>query len=220
MITYPRTDGTTMEVASAQTAPSLGENIVLLPRHVIERLYPPATDRSRPEPGAEPVKYNIESPRHPVETVPEGWKDPDTVDPKEKPTTAFTNTPQPMTLPKGTVVYRVIGQSPDGRLTSRVDGSWWALDPPPKTEAEWRSKYAICGHWNGDGGYIKYELETDVRVWIGEVAPQPSQAKGYVLKGGATQIWVESGTINPIRSGVRPEDVLHPTPWNERWKET
>ncbi|MCL6441867.1 MAG: hypothetical protein K6T83_00130 [Alicyclobacillus sp.] len=219
MITYPRTDGTTMETASAHTAPVLGENVIRFPADLVDRLNPPATDRSQPEPGAEPTTEVVRWKQHPVAFVPDGWADPDVVSPHEKPTSAFTSPPRPVTLPKGTVVYRVIGKSPNGCSTSRIDGAWWALDPPPNTEAEWRSKYAVCGHWNGDGGYIRYELPNDTNVWMGQVAPQPSQAEGYVLRGGGTQIWVEPGTINPLRDGVRLEDILRPSPWNERWRE-
>jgi hypothetical protein len=218
MITYPRTDGNVMEISSANTAPALGENVNRSPEPFVAWLYSPATDRSQPEPGAQPSTDVMLWEPHPVPFVPEGWKDPDKIDPVGKPTCSFTTPPRPVTLPKGTVVYRVIGKSPDGKFTNRIDGAWWALEPPPKTEAEWRSKYAVCGHWNGDGGYIRYELQTNVNVWLGEVAPHPSQATGYVLKGGATQIWVEPGTINPLRDGARLEDILRPTPWNERWQ--
>lgn len=221
MITYPRTNGRNIETTSANTAPEVGRNIVGLPAVVGVMLLYPTRDCSAPEPGAVRSDKPIEWRPKPPPFIPEGWTDPDksikpSVPECMKPTCSFASPPIPVLLPLGVKVYRVIGKSPDGRLVESVRGSWWTLERPPETEAEWRAKYAVCGHWNGDGGYIEYALRKEVRAWQGIVAPHRSVADGYILPGGAIQIWVPPGTIDPIRDGARLEDILRPTPWRER----
>lgn len=220
MITYPRTEGRHIEAASARTAPEVGKDAFVLSPAVAAILLPLADDRSRPEPGAVPGREPVEWRPKPVPFVPEGWVDPDAAEPGLpddcKPTCAFLEPPVPVVLPPGVTVYRIIGAAPDGRLANPVAGCWWMLSPPPETEAEWRAKFAVCGHWNGDGGYIAVTLKKEVRAWQGVVAPHRSMADGYFLPGGGVQIWVPRGAIDPIRDGMRLEDILRPTPWREK----
>jgi len=221
LITYPRTDGNAIEPASADTAPKMGKNIIdVLSPAAMEMLLPPTNDHVVPEPGAVPSSDPVDWSPKPV-IVPEGWVDPDSFikpgDPDEyKPTCSFAAPPRATVLPVGTAVYRVIGKTADGRIVQRVDGSWWSLERPPSTEAEWRARYAVCGHWNGDGGYIEFRLTKEVKAWVGEVAAHRSTTDGYVLPGGGTQVWVPSGTIDPIREGYKLDDILRPTPWRAK----
>ena len=223
-ITYPRTDGATIDSGAQKTAPPVQTNrLAPLSAFAARILVSNDKDKSRisPEQGAvkheEPIAWGPKT----LDFIPKGWVNPDsTIEPgqseSDKPTCAFATAPVPVLLPAGSVVYRVIGKSPDGGLGNSPSGSWWSLEPPPQTEAKWRADYAVCGHWNGDGGYIKVTLKEDVRAWQGPVAPHRSQVAGYYLPGGAMQIWVPPGTIDPIRDGATLDDILQPTPWREK----
>lgn len=139
------------------------------------------------------------------------------------------------TLPTDTMVWRFIGASFEvhDRKTnaamekyscSRLDGEWWGVGPLPQTEAEWRDKFAIPGHWNGDGAVERINLsELPERTrqliaqhgLVGPVAPQPSMVPGYYLAGGGEQLWVPAGTIDiPTVRGVPPAAALERSAWN------
>ncbi len=115
----------------------------------------------------------------------------------------FNADPIPETLPAGTKLYRIIGDD------DSASGSYWSLDPPPATEAEWRGSNAVLDPWNGDGGYVSSTVPDEgLNVWSGPTAPQALAPDGTsVLPGGATQIWVPRGTITP-------DGPPMPTPWN------
>ena len=127
----------------------------------------------------------------------EGWPDL----PADKAAT-FESPAAPVDLPPGTRIYRVIGSKRD------AGGSYWSLEPPPQTEAEWRAGSAVLNDWNGDGGYVEYTVpEGGLRGWQGPAAPQPSSAPGYALSGGDQQLWIPRGAATPS-GGAKP------TPWN------
>ena len=127
----------------------------------------------------------------------EGWE----TLPADKAAT-FEGPPEPVELEPGTKIYRVIGRQED------AGGSFWSLDPPPQTEADWRSGSAVLNDWNGDGGYVEYTVpEGGLRGWKGPAAPQPSSAPGYALTGGDSQLWIKPGT-------AQPSGPAKPTPWN------
>lgn len=175
-------------------------------RDVLEPRLPPDTL----EPGAVPASEPILPEAHEIKNVPAGWDSPPqwVVD-------TFSETPQPIELPVGTIVYRFVGQADDaGQFTESLTGSWWALDVP-KTAAAWHSDYAVRGEWNMDGGYIEVKLEHPVKAWIGGAAAQEGGKPGYVLKGGAKQIWVQKGRIDPREHGANLPESLHRSPWNK-----
>jgi hypothetical protein len=112
----------------------------------------------------------------------------------------FTKIPTPEILPEGTKLYRIVG---DG---SNASGSFWTRELPA-TEAEWRSKAAVQGQWNGDGGYVEYTVPAGgIPAWTGKAAPQPAALPGYILKGGGDQVVIPPNTITPSEP--------MPTPWN------
>ena len=153
------------------------------------------------EPGAVPMTPALEkkianSKRQGPRTE-EGWPDL----PADKAAT-FEGAAEPVNLPPGTKIYRVIGSSRD------AGGSYWSLEQPPQTEAEWRAGAAVLNDWNGDGGYVEYTVpEGGLRGWQGPAAPQPTSALGYALSGGDQQLWIPRGTATPS-GGAKP------TPWN------
>jgi len=167
---------------------------------------PPAATRDSPllpkkvglEPGAvpgAPPKLDVTPPVQPPD--PRFQIKPDDVD-------TFAQTPTFETLGEGTKIYRIVGQG------SNPAGSYWSLDPPPATEAEWRAGSAVQNGWNGDGAYVVHEVGPDgLQVWKGPAGPQLSSVDGYYLPGGDTQLFVppgqvDAGTLTPM-----------PTPWNK-----
>ncbi len=195
------------------------------PAPIVQEQVGPAEEAARPSPAdipeglAEPNDKKVdpgavpgppvELEAHPPPVCPEGWPP----IPLHK-TTTFDSTPEPVELPAGTPVYRVIGADPNFG-TSRYDGEFWSLEPLPATEAEWRRDYAVLLAWNGDGGYVRHVLEQPVKVWKGPTGPQNSKQTGHVLAGGKMQFWVPIGAINPLEGGKTKCSVTNRTPWNE-----
>ena len=132
--------------------------------------------------------------------------------PEEK-TATFAAEPKPQVIPKGDLVYRVVGKHPRFK-TNLYPGEFWSLKPPGPTEQAWRAGSAVVGEWNGDGGYIEHQLTDDVHAWVGPAGPQNSQVDGYILPGGDTQVWVPEGTINPLKGGVSKMTCTKKSPWN------
>ena len=129
--------------------------------------------------------------------APDGWPQmPDGV------AKTFGADAQPIHLPEGTKLYRVIDSD------ASADGAYWSLDPPPSSEGAWRGGSAVQDDWNGDGGSVETTVpEGGINVWSGPTAPQPAAAAGKVLAAGDTQIWAPKGTFVP-------DGPPQPTPWN------
>jgi hypothetical protein len=132
--------------------------------------------------------------------VPGDWPDSyKQISPQE--VASFQGQPQADVLPPGTKIYRVIGKG------NNPNGSFWTVNPPPATEAEWRSGYAIKHSFSGDGGYVEDTVGPEgLKVFRGPVAPQEAGQPGMYLRGGEEQLWVPSNTTNA--------GLANPTPWN------
>jgi len=94
-------------------------------------------------------------------------------------------TAQPVNIPPGTTLYRVISD-PAGAA-----GGYWTSDPP-KNETAWRQGTAV-GSWN-TGAFVaiaKVPAE-GLKAWVGTAA---SQAGG--LLGGGSQLWTPPGSLLP-----------------------
>ena len=112
----------------------------------------------------------------------------------------FKAPPEPVELPEGTRIYRVIDEK------SNPNGPYWTLsDPKTMSEVQWRSGAAVKGEWNGDGAFVEYEVpKGGMRAWSGEAAPQMSSDGVNMLSGGGNQVWVPAGSTNasaPISTG-------------------
>lgn len=112
----------------------------------------------------------------------------------------FKMPPEPVELPEGTKLYRVIDSE------SNPNGSYWTTtDPGTISEAQWRSGAAVKGEWNGDGAFVEHEVpKGGLKVWSGEAAPQISSDGVNMLSGGGNQIWVSPGSTKasaPISTG-------------------
>ena len=112
----------------------------------------------------------------------------------------FKKLPEPVELPEGTKLYRVIDSE------SNPNGSYWTtVDPRTMSEAQWRSGAAVKGEWNGDGAFVEYQVpKGGMKVWSGEAAPQMSSDGVNMLSGGGNQVWLPAGSTNatsPISTG-------------------
>jgi hypothetical protein len=112
----------------------------------------------------------------------------------------FTKPPEPIELPEGTKIFRVIDKD------SNPNGSYWTTtDPRAMFESQWRSYGAVKGEWNGDGAFVEYEVpQGGMKVWWGEAAPQMSSDGVNTLSGGGNQIWAPPGSTKvstPISTG-------------------
>lgn len=152
------------------------------------------------EPGAVPGTIVPEPVSAPA--VPPGW-DPHTDALPATEAVKFQELPKPDVLSEGKKIYRVI----DGR-GAFPNGKYWCTEPPPSTEAQWRSGYAVKNRWNGDGSYVEHTVgEGGLRVWRGPTAPQDAALPGWKLPGGAEQLYVPSARSLQTSAPM-------PTPWN------
>jgi len=101
---------------------------------------------------------------------------------------------QPVDLPPGTVLYRVIDDN------SNPAGSYWAPSVPGD-EATWRSQSAVKPEWNSDGKVAVFTVPASgLKVWMGPASSQGS------LGGGGTQMWVPPNTVAP--------GAIYSSPWS------
>ncbi len=113
---------------------------------------------------------------------------------------------RPDILPKGTVIYRVVDpKSFDNSICWMTEAEFKQLS----SKREWRERFAVWGHWNGNGEYVRYTVpEGGLPVWRGTTASQELQdygagkavaadAKGntFWIDGGAEQLVVNPGDL-------------------------
>jgi hypothetical protein len=102
-------------------------------------------------------------------------------------------TAQPVTVPPGTTLYRVIDDP------AKAAGGYWTPDLPT-TEDAWRQSCAV-GTWNKGGLVAIAQAPAEgLKGWMGMASNQGS------LLGGGTQLWVPPGSVVP--------SALTQTPWN------
>lgn len=80
---------------------------------------------------------------------------------------------------------------------SKVNGNWWLeLGDIPKTEAQWRSLFAILEKWNADGSYVLWQADRELPGWAGKAATQMMRdannrkIPNWLLPGGGKQIYI------------------------------
>jgi hypothetical protein len=102
------------------------------------------------------------------------------------------NSAEPVTLPPGTKIYRVI----DDRANPA--GGYWS-EKLPASRAEWRRDYAVKTDFNTNGKYVEYTVPEGpgLKVWRGETAAQQIEGTSFYLPGGQQQIWMPSNTVTP-----------------------
>src|SRR5581483_3454368 len=105
------------------------------------------------------------------------------------PTLPSTETPsfetaQPVDVPPGTQLYRVIDNP------AKAAGGYWTPDPPT-TEDAWRQSCAVGG-WNQGGLLAVAQVPAEgLKAWMGTASNQGG------LLGGGTQVWTPPGSLTP-----------------------
>lgn len=105
---------------------------------------------------------------------------------------------QPVDLPEGTTIYRVIDDN------SNPSGSYWAPSLPAD-EDTWRSDNAVKGEWNSDGKVVIAKVSPGgLKAWMG---PASGQGKH---PGGGTQFYVPPNSV-PVSTGN-----IYTSPWSAK----
>jgi uncharacterized Zn-binding protein involved in type VI secretion len=103
---------------------------------------------------------------------------------------------QPVDLPPGTTLYRVIDDN------SNPSGSYWAPDLPAD-ENTWRSTCAVKTEWNSDGKVAVATVPAEgTKAWMGPASSQGSHP------GGGTQLYVPPNSVAP--------GAVYASPWSSK----
>lgn len=103
-------------------------------------------------------------------------------------------TAQPVDVPPGTTLYRVIGDP------TKAAGGYWTPDLPAN-ETVWRQETAV-GNWNaGSLLAVAQAPASGLKAWMGKAS---AQAGG--LLGGGQQLWTPPGSLVP--------GAITQTPWS------
>lgn len=103
---------------------------------------------------------------------------------------------QPVDLPPGTTLYRVIDDDSDPA------GCYWT-NSLPANEASWRSQCAVKPEWNSDGKVAVFTVPAGgAKVWMGPASKQGSYA------GGGMQMYAPRGVLQP--------GAIYASPWAGR----
>lgn len=169
------------------------------------------------------VKVQKAAPKKPIEDCPEIVRNyPDISKTGKRPLRATFDTFHTLVskpIPPGTVLYRVVDPgSFDNSVCWMSKQEFEAL----KSKAEWRERFAVWAHWNGNGEFVTYTVPPGkpLLVWEGETASQllrdstgnvvKADAKGNLLwtAGGGRQIVLDPNDLDKAFVGKR-----QPTGW-------
>lgn len=117
------------------------------------------------------------------------------------------STIQPVTLPPGTTLYRVLDPSSSDNSICWMSAQEFAK---LKKKDDWRRRFAVWANWNSNGEYITYVVPPGpgLNVWEGVTASQAMKGTDYVLEGGARQIVVDPAHLQKAHISPR-----RPTNW-------
>lgn len=106
-------------------------------------------------------------------------------------------------IPPGETLYRIVDpSSADNKICWMRKAEFEKLS----SKDDWRRHFAVWRHWNRNGEYVTYTVPPGegLRVWEGATASQKLDAtSGYVLEGGAKQIVLDPGQLQPEHFGRR-----------------
>lgn len=126
----------------------------------------------------------------PITLQQKGWPD---LPAKETPN---FQSAQPVNLPPGTTLYRVIDDS------SNPSGSYWTPDLPAD-EDSWRGNCAVKPEWNSDGKVAVTTVPPGgAKAWMGPASSQGS------FSGGGTQMYVPPNALNA--------GAVYASPWSAK----
>ena len=111
----------------------------------------------------------------------------------------FTGEIKQVILPKGTKIYRVIG---DGQNPA---GKYWTYQPP-QTKADLIGATAVKPSWNNHKWCVEYTVgDIELPVWEGPIAAQSIldglDTQEYHLSGGGIQLYITEDARNHIMGG-------------------
>jgi hypothetical protein len=112
------------------------------------------------------------------------------------------NTIQPLTIPPGTKLYRVVDPtSADNSICWMSEAEFKKL----KSKDDWRRRFAVWANWNFNGEFVVYTVPPGhgLSVWEGVTASQKLSGTKYVLEGGARQIVVDPAHLDKVHLSTR-----------------
>ncbi|WP_130802876.1 hypothetical protein [Acinetobacter ihumii] len=125
---------------------------------------------------------------------------------------------EPIDLPEGTILYRVLDPSSyDNSICWMRESEYKKL----KSKADWRRYFAVFASWNHNGEMVKYRVpKGGLKVWEGPAASQTfknsagkvekvnSKGEIFVLEGGGMQIVLDPKDL--VRANISKREA---TPW-------
>lgn len=112
------------------------------------------------------------------------------------------NTIQPLTIPPGTRLYRIIDPaSADNSICWMSESEFKKL----KSKDDWRRRFAVWANWNSNGEFVVYTVPpgSGLNVWEGVTASQNLRGTNYVLEGGARQIVIDPAHLDKVHLSTR-----------------
>ena len=115
---------------------------------------------------------------------------------------------QPVTIPPGETLYRVVAPN------SYDNNAFWMREAEfkqLKSKSEWRRKFAVWASWNSNGEYVTYTVPPGkgLKVWEGKAASQEFKPNNrYKLEGGSPQIALDPAELQKGNINKR-----QPTSW-------
>ncbi|MDN0073911.1 hypothetical protein QU481_03265 [Crenobacter sp. SG2303] len=112
------------------------------------------------------------------------------------------------TVQPGETLYRVVDpRSSDNSICWMREAEFKALS----SKADWRRRFAVWKHWNGNGEYVTYTVPPGqpLKVWEGRAATQKlDKAEEIKLEGGGVQI-----VLDPTQLQKEYLSKRKPTGW-------
>lgn len=114
---------------------------------------------------------------------------------------------QPMEIPPGTTLYRVVDP---GSFDNSICWMTKAEFDKLKSKDDWRRRFAVWANWNSNGEFVTYTVPPGkpLKVWEGAAASQKMAGTKYWLEGGARQIVLDPTHLDKGMLGKR-----QPTKW-------
>jgi hypothetical protein len=109
---------------------------------------------------------------------------------------------QPMEIPPGTTLYRVLDPSSgDNSICWMTKAEFDKL----KSKDDWRKRFAVWANWNTNGEFVTYTVPNGkpLKVWEGVTGSQNIAGTKYWLEGGARQIVLDPVDLEKSLMGKR-----------------
>ncbi|WP_228379724.1 hypothetical protein [Pantoea agglomerans] len=115
----------------------------------------------------------------------------------------FDKSMQPVEIPPGTVIYRVVDpSSSDNNICWMRKAEFDKLT----SKSDWRRRFAVWKSWNENGEFVTYTIPPGkpLKVWEGRAGTQINvHAPEFSLEGGAVQIVLDPSQLKKEFTGPR-----------------